>query len=90
MGGFLKICRVFEVGQLISTEKGSLHDTLLKSSEPWEARVDRLYLSILNRPPKTEERAKFVAFLSSKEDQQARVRDAIWTLMTCSEFRFNH
>ena len=79
-----------QLGQLIATEKGSLLDTLLKSSEPWEARVERLYLSVLNRPPKPEERTKFVAFLSSKDDQQARVRDAIWALMTCSEFRFNH
>jgi hypothetical protein len=26
----------------------------------------------------------------AKDDQPARLRDAIWTLMTCSEFRFNH
>lgn len=80
-----------EVGRLIGTEKGSLLDTLSKSSDPWDARVERLYLSVLNRKPKPEESKKFVAFLSEgKDDQAGRVRDAIWTLMTCSEFRFNH
>jgi hypothetical protein len=28
--------------------------------------------------------------LSSDKDPQERLRDVVWALMTCSEFRFNH
>jgi hypothetical protein len=80
-----------QVNQLITAEKGGLLDTLLKSVDPWDARVERLFLTVLNRPAKAEEKARFVEFLTAgKEDQPARLRDAIWTLLTCSEFRFNH
>ncbi len=79
-----------QVAQLISTAKDSLHHSLATSNEPWEERVDRLYLSILNRPPADEERTRFVEYLSVGENANERLREAIWTLMTCSEFRFNH
>ena len=44
-------------------------------------------LTTLNRKPSAQEREKFAAFLA---DEKASVADAIWTLITCSEFRFNH
>lgn len=79
------------IGQVITSAKGGLMDTLLTAKDPWEQRVERLFLSVLSRPPRPEERAKFVAFLTAKPDEtSARVNDAIWVLMTCSEFRFNH
>ena len=41
---------------LIQARKGNLADTILTSTEPWDKRVDRLFLSILTRPPRPEER----------------------------------
>ncbi len=79
-----------ELPRLIRTDAGSLHHTLLDSQAPWSERVDRLFLTILNRPPDDEERAEFVAYLSAEDAPRDRLTEAIWVLMTSSEFRFNH
>ncbi len=79
-----------QVTSLISTSKGGLYDRLAGSEEPWEQRVERLFLTVLSRRPKPAETERFVAHLAAEDDQQDRLREAIWALMTCSEFRFNH
>ncbi len=79
-----------QLGSVIVSAPGSLLATLAKPDQPWEARVDRLFLQMLNRPPETDERDRFVALLAAEKDPAERLRDAIWALMTCSEFRFNH
>ena len=82
--------RVGQVHQLISEKPGSLFATISKSKNPWEQRVERLFVQVLSRRPTVEETKKFVTYLSSKDDPRSRLHDAIWTLMTCGEFRFNH
>jgi hypothetical protein len=79
-----------QVRQLISDRPGSLHEALAKSESLWEERVERLYIQVLSRRPTVKETEKFVTFLSAEDDLRGRLHDAIWTLMTCSEFRFNH
>ncbi len=39
---------------------GNLAESLLKSDDDWEAKVERMFLSVLNREPTTEERERFV------------------------------
>ncbi len=79
-----------QLGSLISSGKGSLLDSLSAGSMTWDERVDRLYLAILSRPPTDAERTQLVSLLDRDAPPQERLRDAIWALMTCSEFRFNH
>lgn len=79
-----------QVHQLISTQKGSLVHEIQSSKEPWENRVERLFLQVLSRRPTPQETEKFTAYLSEKDDADNRLHEAVWTLMTCSEFRFNH
>jgi hypothetical protein len=81
-----------QVSSLISTGKQSLHHTLMNSEAPWEERIDRLFLSVLSRYPRPEERERLVAYVTAEggKEAEARLREAIWALMTCSEFRFNH
>jgi hypothetical protein len=79
-----------QIHQLISKDKGSLYDHLATSESPMEDRVERLFLQVLSRRPEAEETEKFVAHLSPKDDQRNQIHEAIWTLMSCSEFRFNH
>lgn len=79
-----------QVRQLITQRPGGLHAAITKSQSAWPERVERLYLQVLSRRPTTEESRKFVEFLSAKDDARGRLHDAIWTLMTCGEFRFNH
>ncbi len=83
------------IAKLFSNQEGSLLHTLAeaKKDAPWEERVELMYLSILSRRPTPEETQKFVEFFESAENKDRphdEVRDAVWVLMTCSEFRFNH
>ena len=78
------------VRQLIQRRKGNLADVILSSKEGWEERVDRLFLTVLSRPPRAEERQRFVAHLTGDVKADPLVEEAIWVLLNCGEFRFNH
>jgi hypothetical protein len=75
---------------MIQRRKGNLADTMLTSTEPWERRADRLFLSVLGRSPADGERKQFVAYLTSGGKAEERVEEAIWVLLNTAEFRFNH
>ena len=80
-----------QVHQLITEQKGGLFDVLMTSELPWEARVERLYVQTLSRRPSPAETEKFLTYLTADEKQtRTRLREAIWSLISCSEFRFNH
>ncbi len=66
--------------------KGGLAEQLADSKKPLAERIERLYLSTLSRRPMPDEVAKFEAYLKNGGSPA----DAVWALMTCSEFRFNH
>ena len=78
------------VRAFVRRKKGNLADQLMSSSDPWEQKVDRLFLSVLSRPPKPAESAKFSEYLNSDPKPEPRLEDAIWALLNSSEFRFNH
>jgi hypothetical protein len=65
----------------------------LESEDDWNAKVERMFLSVLCRTPSTEERERFVEYLSvdPKDSKLAsqRIEEALWVLVSCSEFRFN-
>ena len=77
------------IGNLVQSGKGSLLESLSDAATPVEARVQRLFTAVLNRPANDDEQQKFVEFVSL-DKQQDRWRTAVWVLLTCSEFRFNH
>jgi hypothetical protein len=79
-----------QVHSLISTRKGGLHFELLNSEEPWEKRVERLFVQVLSRRPTDTETKRFTEHLSAEADPRRQTSEAIWTLLTCSEFRFNN
>ena len=79
-----------QVRAFIRRKKGNLADQILTSTEPWEKRVERMYLSVLNRPPKPKELEAFVSYLKREPKPDAAVEDAIWVLLNSGEFRFNH
>ncbi|QDU98004.1 DUF1549 and DUF1553 domain-containing protein [Lignipirellula cremea] len=78
------------ISKLLSNGEGGLLRALAESEEAPEKRVDQLYLSILSRRPTPAEQARFVEHLSGDDSQFELVKEAMWVLMTCSEFRFNH
>lgn len=79
-----------QVRTFVRRKKGNLTDQILTSTEPWEKRVERMYLSVLNRPPKAKEIEAFVSYIKREPKPDAAVEDAIWVLLNSSEFRFNH
>jgi hypothetical protein len=78
---------------LCRPNKGNLSEKLLVGSEDWNAKVERMFLSVLSRPPTSEEKERFVKYLSAdpKDAKLAaqRMEEAMWVLVSCSEFRFN-
>ena len=66
--------------------KGGLAEYVGDDKKPVAERVERLFLTALNRRPSPEESKKFAAFLTEKGSPT----DAVWALITSSEFRFNH
>lgn len=79
-----------QLRRMIQRRKGNLADAVLTSKEPKDQLVDRLFLSVLSRPPGAEERKKFVAHLTSGGKPETLVEEAIWVLLNTAEFRFNH
>jgi hypothetical protein len=79
-----------QLGSLVGDQKGNLTHTLARSEEPIESRIERLFLATLTRRPSEEEVQQFKSFLESSESREPRWQDAVWALLTCSEFRFNH
>lgn len=78
------------IRQFAQPRKGNLGDTLLTMKGTWEEKVDRLFLSVLSRTPTAVEKERFVKHLSSDPKMTPQlVEDAIWVLISCSEFRFN-
>jgi len=45
---------------------------------------------VLNRLPTPAEQKRFVTHLTSNPKADALVEEAIWVLVNCAEFRFNH
>ena len=81
------------IWQMIKGRKGTLSELLATSKDSWEQKVDRLFLTVLSRPPSDAERTKFVAFLklpTAKGETASNIDEAIWVLMNSPEFRFNH
>lgn len=75
---------------MIQQRKGNLADTILTSKESWEEKVERMFLSVLSRPPSSAERERFVQHLSGDAKMAPQLlEEALWVLVSCSEFRFN-
>ena len=79
--------------RLCHPRDGNLPQRLLTSRKTVEAKVERMFLSVLSRKPTAKERARFVAYLKLGGDDaklgSQRMEEAMWVLVSCSEFRFN-
>jgi len=69
---------------------GNLTERLAKLEDP-NAVADELYLSVFTRRPTADEtKAVTDYWQASGTERSAAVRDMVWSLVTSSEFRFNH
>jgi hypothetical protein len=79
-----------QIRLLAQPRKGNLGEYVANVKVPAEERVDRLFLSVLSRPPSLEERQRFVQHLNGDAKMSSQLaEEAIWVLLSCSEFRFN-
>jgi hypothetical protein len=78
------------VRQIIQGKKGNLADVLAAKDKPIEERIDRLFWSVLSRPPRDQERERFVEHMKSAGKPEALAEEAVWALLNSGEFRFNH
>ncbi len=77
--------------QFAQPRKGNLSDTIATITGTPEEKVERMFLSVLSRTPSDAERARFVKHLLSDAKMTPQlVEEAVWVLISCSEFRFNH
>lgn len=56
-------------------------------------KVETLFLATVSRPPTTDEKAKFEAYVAAggvKQDEQSALSDVFWALLNSSEFLLNH
>lgn len=74
--------------QMLQRRKGNFVDALLNDKGPWEKKVDRLFLTVLNRPPRKQEKELFVAHLTSAGPAEGLLEEAVWALVASVEFRF--
>src|SRR5205823_13287580 len=79
-----------QIRELIRRRKGNLADVVLTMTDPWEKRVDRLFLSVLTRLPSDEERKMVVKYLLLEPKAEPLVEEVIWVLMNSAGLRFNH
>ncbi|MBX9679385.1 MAG: DUF1549 and DUF1553 domain-containing protein [Gemmataceae bacterium] len=81
-----------EIAQMITPKKGTLGGLLVESKDSADAKVERLFLSVLTRLPKAEEKQRFGVFLApvggNVAARETASRDAIWVLINTAEFRF--
>ena len=66
--------------------KGGLAEFVGDAKKPVADRVEKLFLATLHRRPDESEVKKFTEYLQAG----GSTADAVWVLLTCSEFRFNH
>jgi len=79
-----------QVRSWLAPSAGNLSDRLLKIDNP-RLLAEELYLSVLTRRPSDKESAEIDRYLASRpKERSAAVQEAVWALLTSSEFRFNH
>lgn len=74
----------------VNASGGNLTERLSKLEDP-AAVAEELYLSVFTRRPTADETKAVVDYWQASGDQRAAAaRDLVWSLVTSSEFRFNH
>ncbi len=71
-------------------QAGGLVDRLLDAEIGEEEIAERLYWSILSRPPGDAERRELAAYFRSAPARRSALEDAVWALVNVKEFLFRH
>ncbi len=78
------------INSWIAPGGGNVSERMVQEKDPRKAAED-LFLTILSRPPTSEESADVVRVLAVQASEKAAaVQELVWGLLTSAEFRFNH
>jgi hypothetical protein len=79
-----------ELRSWLAPAGGNLCDRLVKLDDP-RALANELYLSVVTRPPLSDEAAEVARYLAERpKDRPVAVQEVVWALLASNEFRFNH
>ncbi len=74
----------------IAPAAGNVSDRMIREPDSAKAALD-LYLTVLSRPPSSDEAAEVARALKGADKARpAVVQELVWGLLTSAEFRFNH
>lgn len=79
-----------QLSSLFSTSPGGLIALMNDNEQSPSNKLERVFLQTLSRQPTAAERERFEPMMESSKDSEDIRRDLVWSLITCSEFRFNH
>lgn len=69
---------------------GPVVDRIVAGKLSRDDALDRLYLTVLSRPPNTDERSRLNRYLDSEPDVAQGYRTVLWALVNSPEFILNH
>jgi hypothetical protein len=88
--GITESMKLSNDGGLLKLTCDALVPALQKVPER-RGQIDEVVWTVLSRPPTPEELRLLDAFLEERKDRPAdALRDLVWALINCAEFRFNH
>ena len=85
----LKLMNGNDLQGLLKAEFGRLGDIMKKEKTP-EGRLTEIFLTLLSRPPRAEEKERYLAYLQRKKGEPKAYEDVYWTLLNSTELFFNH
>ncbi|WP_144995904.1 DUF1553 domain-containing protein [Polystyrenella longa] len=77
------------IAKKVSSKEGTLTQ-LLDSKTPSEEIISELYLTALNRPPRTAEQQACQQFLEQEKHNKQAYEDLFWALLNSKDFLFVH
>lgn len=71
------------------TAKNGYAQRLAADTQPHSEHVTEVFLRLMGRPPRSEERKAALAFLEKEPDRAEAYRSLLWSLLATNEFLFN-
>ena len=74
---------------LVKAEWGRLAE-ILKEHPSAEDRLTEIFYTLLSRPPRADEKQRYLYYLKSKREDKKAFEDIYWVLLNSTELYFNH
>jgi hypothetical protein len=79
-----------ETARIATAGRGTVLEHLLSGEDSVNARIERMFLLVLSRPPSNQELRRYRRFLRQQESSREAWEDAVYSLLLSVEFLTNH